>query len=100
MSNIYYLKLANLPTCCDMCKQYNEADGRVWCPIMGKIGDKDVVCCPIIPADKVVERKSGKWREDMWITTKGYSCSECNGFATHPFNFCPNCGADLRERSE
>lgn len=49
------------------------------------------------PAADVVERKRGKWREDMWITTKGYSCSECHAFTTNLSKFCPNCGADMRE---
>ena len=47
------------------------------------------------PAD-VVERKKGAWRVDMWLTTKGYSCSECNCFTTKPSCFCPDCGADMR----
>ena len=45
------------------------------------------------------ERKKGEWREDMWLTTKGYSCSECHAFTTNPSMFCPNCGADMRRES-
>ena len=50
------------------------------------------------------ERKRGKWE----ITNLGAvgvfdSCSECKRVVKHkaPFyNYCPNCGADMREVSE
>ena len=46
-----------------------------------------------LPAADVVERKTGKWKsiEDiMWF------CSECR-YVHVKSNFCPNCGADMRE---
>lgn len=40
------------------------------------------------------ERKKGKWR----ITPIYIKCSECGEcFMLIPQNFCPNCGADMRE---
>ena len=48
-----------------------------------------------VPAADVIERKKGKWKQ-------GY-CSECryNWSKDAPIanvpNFCPNCGADMRE---
>ena len=48
-----------------------------------------------VPSADVVERKKGKWKQ-------GY-CSECryNWSKDAPIanvpNFCPNCGADMRE---
>jgi rubrerythrin len=41
----------------------------------------------------------GKWidhQEDRWIYAK---CSECGTVHDVKSNFCPNCGADMREES-
>ena len=52
------------------------------------------------PAADVVERKKGKWElepEYGW-----YICSACRDEVTVKSgrtNFCPNCGADMREKS-
>lgn len=57
-----------------------------------------------LPAADVVERKKGKWvampRED-YQTFDECVCSECNtveyfNVGWKWFNFCPNCGADMR----
>lgn len=57
------------------------------------------------------ERKKGKWDEQKVFDTKGSGieemqsakCSKCGRYHTTPylyffddFNFCPNCGADMR----
>jgi ribosomal protein S27E len=44
------------------------------------------------------EQKKGRWKDhvqDGWIYVK---CPECNAVQDVKSNFCPNCGADLRER--
>ena len=61
-----------------------------------------------IPAADVVERKHGEWeevadRDDIYVECE---CSECNKrfnkvfggkpLQWKPYNFCPNCGADMR----
>ena len=54
------------------------------------------------------ERKKGKWVEcdhEKWIVgVHALRCSECNGgyhlnneMTIYYWNFCPNCGADMRE---
>lgn len=42
------------------------------------------------------ERKRGEWKdrgEDYMIR---WICSECGRKETHVYNFCPDCGADMR----
>ena len=51
------------------------------------------------PAADVVERKRGKW---YWAEDGHCKCSVCGQYATVKrlvvkTNFCPNCGADMRE---
>lgn len=47
----------------------------------------------------IEERKKGKWLDEYRY---GYKCSECGGYLEIEcedieMNFCPNCGADMRE---
>lgn len=60
------------------------------------------------PAADVRESVHGKW-VDALDTAGGeyYRCSECGSYIEKTYfandymvNFCPNCGADMRERSE
>lgn len=51
-------------------------------------------------APTVEERHHGEWKE-MWHSGKGvYSCTECFEAYKMPilYNFCPNCGADMRPK--
>ena len=60
-----------------------------------------------VPSADVREIKRGRWSLDNIIFTdsdgvsrsgmRGYKCSECGGFCIGESNFCPNCGADMRE---
>lgn len=47
------------------------------------------------------ERKKGKWdtalRDDPLIKTSDCICSICGGRTFGTPNFCPNCGADMRQ---
>lgn len=60
------------------------------------------------PTADVVERKHGEWIQDKIVVMgEGYVwyCSECSwarfyGFNQPLYNFCPNCGSDMRERKE
>lgn len=48
------------------------------------------------------ERKKGKWlksyadHEAFGIRPFFRYCSECNEATVHAYNYCPNCGADMR----
>ena len=66
-----------------------------------------------LPSADVVERKRGNWvactKDGLYLTELmrkegktwyGYRCTDCNfiykGNALKDFNFCPNCGAEMR----
>ena len=53
------------------------------------------------PAADVVERKRGEWVMKETIIRSPYAknayCSECLEETSFHHNFCPNCGADMRE---
>jgi rubrerythrin len=40
-------------------------------------------------------RKRGKWIKIHW---KAFRCSVCSRVSEYNTNFCPNCGADMRDR--
>ena len=48
------------------------------------------------------ERKKGMWKisyadhEAFGVKPFFRYCSECHGTTVHKYNFCPNCGADMR----
>lgn len=53
------------------------------------------------PAADVVERKHGKWLDVTTLDNEFicWVCSECRhgtDFVYEPYNYCPNCGADMR----
>lgn len=45
------------------------------------------------------ERKKGKWIDDTFCSECGWTYEVEPGFigSVKQFNFCPNCGADMRE---
>ena len=47
------------------------------------------------------ERKNGKWIVSHIPDSMLWECNQC-GFdcGAHSFNFCPNCGADMRGEQE
>lgn len=60
----------------------------------------DKSCCPVgraIAVD-VVEHKRGYWMDTREFCGD-YMCSNCDAlYGTNKFNFCPNCGADMRPK--
>ena len=52
-----------------------------------------------VPTADVVEVVHGEWidkGEDYMIR---WTCSNCGRRDTHIYNFCPDCGADMREEA-
>ena len=56
-----------------------------------------------------VEPKQGEWIQqykddggwhDMGYFYNMYKCSNCGSNGTNRFNFCPNCGADMRKEGD
>ena len=57
------------------------------------VRDKD---CPLVQAADVRPVVRGKWKRNE---RGNYNCSNCKSEhnAVFGFNYCPNCGADMRE---
>ena len=74
------------------------------CGLWSSEGCRVILEAPTVDAKEVVY---GRWvdKEDYYIET-GVTCSICGErywFETsridfEPYNYCPNCGADMRER--
>lgn len=43
--------------------------------------------------EEVIERKRGEW---IYKPMKGQFCSVCDVQSVWKYNYCPNCGADMR----
>ncbi len=89
-------------------KEYIERDMAVSTCRTHNFADRDdrwAVSCLLkaIPAADVVERKRGEWVQIGYDKLMDrITCSCCNEYfstidnCTEQFNFCPNCGADMR----
>lgn len=43
------------------------------------------------------ERKKGKWITNLYAFGEDrYECNRCHNTAFHCYDYCPNCGADMR----
>lgn len=87
---------AVLDAICDNCKFETDLERYMACSTC-----KDVEMIQAIPSARP---KEGKWIE-VTNGRGGHECSECHDYAPsyqsgaeHLSHFCPNCGADMRER--
>lgn len=46
------------------------------------------------------ERKKGEWLDKGAEYNIRWTCSECGRRDMHIYNFCPDCGADMRETDD
>lgn len=81
-----------------------DADALKFTEYLGM--DEPVISKSEIDAAPTVELKRGEWKtwEEQFPDKKvpkknrlGVFCSACQLHADNMFNFCPNCGADMRE---
>ena len=62
-----------------------------------------VAAIKVIPAADVVPVRRGRWKksyadhEAFGVRPFFRYCSECNEATVHQYNFCPNCGANMRD---
>lgn len=58
--------------------------------------------------DGTIERKKGEWIQDRLVSTNGGTygvrrCSNCENYyqdVGYGWNYCPNCGSDMRGKCE
>ena len=73
----------------DSYSQYNEA----WQDALNR-ADSEIEALP----SAQTERKKGKWTiYDRHTIPYQYICSECGTYYHTRYDFCPTCGADMRE---
>lgn len=49
----------------------------------------------------IEERKKGKWITHFYAFGEDrYECDQCRNTALHLYDFCPNCGSDMRGEQE
>lgn len=58
----------------------------------------------VIESIPSVERKNGTWIDETFkpwgLVYHPYRCDQCGDHADCTYNYCPNCGADMRGEEE
>lgn len=89
--NLYMLMMEAVRTCdpaitCLVCRYRTETD-----------------CMEKVTADYLIDngivRETGEWVFDAFTARFGnpYRCSKCEVEYNDTYNFCPNCGSDMRK---
>lgn len=84
-----------------MAKEYIERDALL--DIVEQQGHVTIDDIIYAPTADVVEVKHGRWDAKIMHdigTYTVYWCSVCNCCSYFKHNYCPNCGADMRERMD
>ena len=86
-----------LDSLCDRVCAYSKKQRWVMCGSCPLGSAFDVV--EELPAADVVERKRGEWNFTWHSMFKEYlpTCSCCGRLSAFKYNFCPECGADMRQ---
>ena len=82
------------------CMYEEETQEALWMAIDALKEKEKLIHCKDLPSAEQ-EQKTGKWIEhgvkEGHLIEK-FTCSECDYYSgTKTSNYCPNCGADMRE---
>ena len=78
--------------CCEYCNAINSDE---------PCEPADCRCMYLIdemPTVDAVEVVHGRWEQARYTEAPLYICSKCDKAEYKQHNYCPNCGADMRER--
>ena len=73
----------------DLCADISCTD----CPFMKET-------CKLMDYVAYADRPHGGWYGFATQFQIGFKCTNCNGFSEYEYNFCPNCGADMRKENK
>lgn len=77
------------------CSKCDLGDGTGYCTFSS---EWTTACDAICTAPVIEERKTGKWMNVSDGFIDFYECSQCGKHVDDFSNYCPNCGADMREQ--
>lgn len=88
-----------MPKICGQCQIKLGIDCELWRHIrsVSLNRHKD---CPLVPAANVRPVVRGKWIWDGYVYDVPWQCSNCGVSHDADSNFCPNCGADMRDEQD
>lgn len=90
MSEEYIHKEKVLSELCSDCK--GIAYCRVPCALYNYINNSSPVDAkPVVRGEWIPDKHDPEFK--LW-------CSACNWTGVYPYNFCPNCGADMRKEKD
>lgn len=85
-------------------KKYIDADHIFFAALTGNRTVEEII--EIAPAADVRPVIRGKWKKH-YADHEAFGerpfcryCSVCNAITVFPYNFCPNCGADMRPKED